>query len=621
MKRFVLRLLVMSLLVALLGCAAPGAFAQEEKSDDIVVLYTNDVHCGVDPDSPEGTMGYVNLAALKKEMEAQNAYVTLIDAGDAIQGEAIGTLSKGSYLVDIMNEIGYDYAVFGNHEFDYGMDVALSLLSKSNAQYLACNFVDLRTGEQVAQPYSIAQYGDLKVAYVGIATPESFIKSTPAYFQDGKGNYIYSFCEGNKGQDLYKAVQTAIDAATDQGADVVVAVGHLGTDPASAPWRSYDVIANTTGLDAFIDAHSHSVIASEQVTDAQGNVVLLSSTGTKLANVGKLTITSEGEVSAELISGYSEVDEDMNFYIKGIQTQYEGLLNEVVARTEVTLVINDLTTGERIIRSRETNLGDFCADAYRIVLGADIAMINGGGIRAAIEPGDVTYGDLIEVHPFGNMMCVVEASGQEILDTLEVSAMDIPNESGGFQHVSGLKYTVNTAIPTGVQMDDKGMLVSIGQTRRVMDVQILQTDGTYAPIDPEKIYTLASHNYMIKSQGAGVTFFDDNQLLQDEVMLDNQVLIHYLRDHLDGVIGEEYAEPYGQGRVTIVNEVVPENEATKDEATMGVATKDEATNDVSGSKPMEENPQTAELVFVAPVLLVAAVLTLWAVLQRRQLHQ
>lgn len=615
MKRFMLWLLAMSMLVSVMLCTAPAVWAQGEKSDDIVVLYTNDVHCGVDSDIPEGTMGYVNLAALKKKMEAEHTYVTLIDAGDAIQGEAIGTLSKGSYLVDIMNEIGYDYAIFGNHEFDYGMDVAQSLLTESNAQYLACNFVDLRTGKQVAESYSIAQYGELKVAYVGITTPETFTKSTPSYFKDSDGNYIYSFCEGNNGQDLYDAVQAAIDEATGQGADVLVAVGHLGTDPASAPWRSYDVIANTTGLDVFIDGHSHSTIAAEQVTDAQGNEVLLTSTGTKLANVGRLTITPEGEVSTELIAGYAEADADTEAYIKGIQAQYDGLLNEVVAQSQVTLVVNDPATGERIIRSQETNLGDFCADAYRVVLGADVAMINGGGIRAAIEKGDVTYGELIAVHPFGNMMCVVEASGQEILDTLEVAAMDAPGESGGFQHVSGLKYTINITIPTSVQMNDKGMLVDIGGTRRVTDVQILQADGTYAPIDPEKIYTLASHNYMIKSQGAGVAFFDDNRLLQDEVMLDNQVLIHYIRDHLDGVIGEEYAQPYGQGRITIMGEGSSENEATKDEAT-----RDEANrNEGSLSYPVG-SPLTAEPSMAAPMLLLAASLILLTVLLRRKPH-
>lgn len=552
-KHILKKLLPFLLVVVMLLTINPAVFATEEASEDVVILYVNDVHCGVDANSPEGSMGYANLAALKKELEQTHDYVTLVDAGDAIQGEAIGTLSDGAYLVDIMNYVGFDYAIFGNHEFDYGMDMALSLKETSNAQYLACNFEDLRTGELVTKPYSIAAYGDLMAAYVGIATPETFTKSTPTHFQDENGDYIYGFREGGNGQELYDAVQSAVDAATAEGADIVIALGHLGTDPASAPWRSYDVIANTTGLDAFIDGHSHSTIAGELVTNKDGENVLLTSTGTKMENIGKMTITPAGEITTELVSGYTNVDPDTDAYIKSIQSNFEDKLNEVVAKSDVELVVNDPVTGERIIRSRETNLGDLVADAYRVTLGADIGMVNGGGIRAAIQPGEITYGDLIAVHPYGNMMCVVEATGQEILDTLEVAAQMAPGENGSFQHVSGLKYTINTAIASSVVMDDKGMLQSIGDTRRVCNVQVLGEDGTYAPIDPDATYTLASHNYMIKQGGSGVDHFMNNKLIADEVMIDNQVLIDYIRDELGGVVGLEYADPYGQGRITIIH--------------------------------------------------------------------
>ena len=547
------KLLALLTVFAMLACLSTGALAAE--AENIVVIYTNDVHCGVDAGSPEGTMGYANLAALKAELAAQNAYVTLIDAGDAIQGEAIGTLSDGGYIVEIMNYLGYDYFTFGNHEFDYGMDVALSLDERLDAKLLSCNFIDLPTGAQVADAYAIESYGDLKIAYVGISTPETFTKSTPSHFQNEKGEFIYSFCEGGDGQALYDSVQNSIDAARAEGADLVIAIGHLGTDSTSAPWRSYDVIANTTGLDAFIDGHSHSTIQGEIVENKDGEGVILTSTGTKLANIGVMTITPDGEITTELISGYTGADAEADAFIKGIQAQFEDKLNEVIGRTEVALVVNDPTTGERIIRNRETNLGDFCADAYRITLGADIGMINGGGIRAAVEPGDITYGDLIAVHPFGNTICVVEASGQEILDTLEVAAQAAPEEFGSFLHVSGLQYTIDTTVPSSVVMDDYGMLASIGASRRVKDVQILRDDGTYAPIDPNATYTLASHNYMIKQGGSGVDFFMDNKLLMDEVMIDNQVLIAYITDHLGGVIGEDYAAPYGQGRITIVDEI------------------------------------------------------------------
>lgn len=590
MKKLLLRLLVLALVPAMLCGVALNVAAQPAEAP-IVVLYTGDVHCAVDTGNPEATMGYANLAALKKETQDQTPYVTLVDTGDAIQGDAIGTLSGGTYLVEIMDQVGYDYAVFGNHEFDYGMDRALALLTESQAQYLSCNFTDLRTGQTLGKAYTVVQYGQRKVAFVGISTPETFTKSRPVFFQDENGTYIYGFCEGENGQQLYRAVQQAIDAARAEGADYVIALGHLGTDEASSPFRSYDVIANTTGLDAFLDGHSHSVIAGQQVSDAAGNSVLLSSTGSKLENVGKLTIAPDGTLTTELIAGYTETDPETDACVKNIQSQYEGLLEEVVARSQVTLAVNDPVTGERIIRSRETNLGDLCADAYRLVLGADVAMVNGGGIRAEIAPGDITNGDIIAVHPFGNMMCVMEVTGREILDILEVAAENAPMEQGGFQHVSGMRYTIRTAIPSGVKLDDKGMLEQISGPRRVTDVEILQKDGSYAPLDPKATYTLASHNYMLKDGGAGVPFLDDNLLLQDEVMTDNQVLITYMRDYLGGVVGEAYANPYGQGRITITDALplVP-----------------------------EENPKTADPVWIAPVMMVATVLLLWCVYSGRR---
>ncbi len=550
--RFLAALLVVAMIAVLLPTAA---FAQE-KSNDIVVLYTNDVHCGVDATYDKETnamttMGYANLAAYKKAMEAEHAYVTLVDAGDAIQGDAIGTLSNGSYLIDIMNQVHYDFATFGNHEFDYGMDVALSLLKKSEAKYLSCNFIDLKTSKTVADPYEMETYGDLRVAYVGISTPETFTKSTPTYFQDENGNYIYGFCEGNDGKDLYQAVQNAIDSARNEGADVVIAVGHCGIDEQSEPWTSSSIIANTTGLDAFIDGHSHSTIPGEVVKNKENKDVILTSTGTKLANIGKMTISESGKITTELVSQYEGVDDETAKYIDGIKSQYEDMLNEVVAKTDVDLTTMHPVTGKRMVRNNETNLGDLCADAYRNVLGADIAFVNGGGIRADIPAGDITYGQIISVHPYGNMACVIEATGQQIIDALEHAARSFPGENGGFLQVSGLCYTIDRNIPSTVKVDDKNMFVSVEGARRVSNVGVLnQETGEYEPIDVNKTYTVASHNYMLKSAGDGFSMFQGCKVLQDEVMIDNQVLIVYLRDYLKGEVGEEYGYAYGEGRIT-----------------------------------------------------------------------
>lgn len=503
-----------------------------EELGEIVIVHTNDVHCEY--------LAYDKVAALAEDADL------LIDAGDAIQGDVIGTLSEGAYIVEIMNDLDYDLAVPGNHEFDYGMERFLELAEKhAEYPYLSANFLD-NSGENVFNAYQIFEVNDVQIAFVGLCTPETFTKSTPAYFQDENGTFIYDFCQGGNGQELYDVTQCAIDAAQEDGADYIIGVGHLGIDPGSSPWTAYEVIAHTTGFDAFIDAHSHSVV-SETVADAAGNDVLLAQTGTKLAYAGRLIIHADGTISHENVDLMGvAADAKMTAYLADITGRFEELQNQIVARTEVELTIND-ADGNRAVRNSETNLGDLCADAYRVIMEADVAFVNGGGIRDNIAVGDITYGDIVSVHPFGNEICLVEVTGQQIKDCLELGVRDLPGESGGFQHVSGMTYTVDTSIPSSVVLDEMGMFVEVGGPYRVTNLQI---GGEL--LDVEKIYTLASHNYLLKSQGGGASMFgvDNVTMLQDCVMIDNQVLIRYIVDELDGVVGQEYAEP--QGRITVL---------------------------------------------------------------------
>lgn len=535
MKKLLSVFLALTLVFALCG----GALAAEETTgNDIVVLYTNDVHCGV-----EDNIGYAGLVAYEKEMLETTPYVTLVDIGDAIQGGPLGTLTTGEALVNIMNEVGYDVATMGNHEFDYGMARFQELAAMLECGYVSCNFVDLSTGDTVFPAYKMISYGDTDVAYIGISTPETYTKSTPTYFQDENGNYIYSFSENN----LPEMVQDAIDEATAAGAEYIVAVGHLGVDEQSAPYRSTDIIAETTGLDVFLDGHSHSVIASQEVEDADGNTVILSSTGTKFENIGKLTIAADGTITTELVSDYETKDADMQAFIDNVNAEFEEITSEVVAKSSVNLT-GYAEDGTRLVRNQETNIGDLDADAYRVVGNADIGWVNGGGIRADIPAGEITYGDIIEVHPYSNQLCVVETTGQQILDALEMASASCPNESGGFLQVSGLSYTIDTTIPSSVVTDDQGMFVEVDGERRVKDVKVGDE-----PIDPDATYTLASHNYMLKQGGDGFNMFMNDKLIVDESMPDNQVLITYIVDHLDGVVPADYAEP--QGRITVLTAV------------------------------------------------------------------
>lgn len=536
-------LLSVSLSLALAG----PALAAEPGENDIVILHTNDVHCGI-----EDGLTYAGVSAYAKEMEAQYGAdrVTLVDAGDAVQGGPIGTLTQGEYLVDIMNQVGYDIFTPGNHEFDYQIPRLLELTELLDAQTISSNFVDLTTGESVFQPYTVLDYGDVQVGYVGITTPESFTKSTPAYFQDENGNYIYGFCEGNNGQDLYDNVQASVDAARADGADYVVAVAHLGIEETSAPWRSTDVIANTTGIDVMIDGHSHSTIDGQQVANEEGEMVLLNQTGTKLSAVGKIVIDPDtGDVTAELVTDYAGRDADTQAFVDGINAEFADVLNQVVAHSDVSLTTVDPTSGERIIRNLETNLGDLCADAYRTVLEADVGLVNGGGIRADIPAGDVTYGQIINVHPYSNQATSVRATGQQLLDALEMGARNNPGENGGFLQVSGMTYTIDTTIPSGVVTDDKGNFVRVDGEYRVKDVTV---NGE--PLDVNKTYVVASHDYMLLDGGDGMVMFQGDEVVKDRVMPDNQVLIQYIRDSLGGSVGADYADPYGQGRITVLTE-------------------------------------------------------------------
>ena len=520
--------------------------------EKIIILHTNDVHCQIDQkknkDEIVTNIGYAGVLAYKKEMENLHGInnVTLVDAGDAIQGGPIGTLSKGEYIVDIMNYVGYDVACPGNHEFDYGMENFLKLSTEtSKANYICCNFRDLE-GNPILSPYTLIKYGDLTIAYLGINTPESFTKSSPIYFQDENGNYIYDFAQGEKGQTLYKTVQKYVDEAIKEGANYVVAIGHLGDEGASEYWSSKSLIKNTYGIDIFIDGHSHEVY-SEILKNKKGKNVLLAQTGTKLQNLGKITInTKNKKITSEFISNYKAQDEDAVNYIEGIKNKFSDVLQEVVAKSSVTLTTLDPTTHKRAIRNSETNLGDFCADAYRAMVGADIAFANGGGIRADIEEGDITYEEIINVHPFGNEICMIETTGQDILDALEIGACEYPIENGGFLQVSGLSYTIDPSIPSSVVFNERGQFVKVDGKYRVTEVIVGNE-----PLVLNKTYTLASHNYMIKNGGDGYTMFMDDKMIKDSVVIDNGALINYITENLNGVIGDEYKNPKGNGRIII----------------------------------------------------------------------
>ena len=545
-------------LALLLSCAA---FAEEAAapalSKDLVILFTSDVHCGID----QGWT-YAGVYAMKESLAKDN-YVLLVDDGDAIQGEPVGTMTKGEAIIDIMNTVGYDIAIPGNHEFDYGMDNFLALTEKASFPYLSCNFN--KSGEMIFQPWVIKEFDGVKIGFVGVTTPMTLRSSTPRYFQDAEGNFIYGFLQDETGEALYAAVQKAVDDVRAAGATYVVVMGHMGNEAECSPWRYDEVIANVTGIDIWLDGHSHDT-EHTTVTDKEGHTVLRGGCGTKLAHVGYATIGKDGSMSTGLYTWGQEISApDLlgldNTGLEAIKTAKGALdekLNEVVASTAVDLYINDpvAKTDEgksiRIIRRAETNLGDLCADAYLDQSGdADIAFINGGGIRVQLNKGDLTLNDILKVHPFGNSLTVIEVTGQQVLDALEWSVHSLPGEFGGFDQVAGITFTVDPTIPTPVVEDENKMFdhVDDSMARRVSNVMVGDE-----PLDPEKIYKLASHDYQLLNQGDGYTMFKGATVLQESVKLDNQVLIDYITETLGGVVSDGYDQPYGQGRITVAGE-------------------------------------------------------------------
>lgn len=561
------------------GAPAASACWTGEKSE-VTILYTNDVHTYIDKQAPE--MTYAAIAALKQSYQNAGKKVLLVDAGDHVQGTAYGSMDQGASIIQLMNAAGYDAATPGNHEFDYGMDRAKELMRDADFPYLSCNWVDLRTNLQVLPEIKVFVRGGVRIAFVGITTPETFTKSTPAYFMNkAQTKYIYDILGGEDGQKLYSAVQKAVDKAKCL-ADVVIGLGHLGVDPSSSPWTSEEVIAHTTGFDAFIDGHSHTVMENKQVADASGRLVTLTQTGSYFANVGEMTIAPDGTISTRLVSTYDQEDVAVAAEQAAWVNTVDDMLGEKIAVADTKFYITDPATGKRRIRSGETNLGDFVADGIYTYfneveqLHCDIAIMNGGGIRSDEDAGYWTFKTCKQVSPFGNVACLMSVTGKQIQDALEFAARFAGaegKENGGFLQVAGATYEIHTDIPNTVQTDDKNVWIgSATGTPRVQNVKIYDRHtGTYEPLDPAKTYALAGMNYTLRNLGDGFAMFDGAELIKDYVSEDYLVMSTYAMTfggvdaeglpHLssaNSVLAEypgyllDYENPYGAGRISIL---------------------------------------------------------------------
>lgn len=542
------KLLFLLLIVALTGC---------QRKQPIVILYENDAHCAVE--------GYARLAGQRDAERQHTPYVAIVSSGDFAQGNTVGSLTKGEAIVRIMNAVGYDYLTIGNHEFDYTVPQMQHLSEMLTAKTLCCNFSryeednddkdDDRDDDDLYPAYEVKDFGGTKIGFIGVATPSTFRSSTPTYFIDDNGNLLYNFHQ----TDTYECVQEAVNDAREEGAEIIIVLSHLGDDPEVAYSRG--LIAATHGIDVVLDGHAHHVL-NERLVNDRGDSVTLTSTGTKFAYIGRLTIDTDNRVTTELlpISDCHRVNQAVQDTVLAIQQELEARVNAPVGTTAFALADRD-NQDNRLVRKQETNLGDFMADVARYTTGANIGVCNGGGLRAGLYNETITFGNIVSIWPFNNTMRVVECTGQQLLDAFEVSAANLPRENGDFMHVSGLRYTINPHVPTSVIWDDNRMFNGVGKTRRIAKMEVFmlaggesdklpyEQRGTWQQVNPNAVYTIGGQSYIIACSGASGMFAKMRLLpVEGEPVNDVDAVCTYIQA-MGGTINDVYRRP--QGRITI----------------------------------------------------------------------
>ena len=527
---------------------------EEELSDDIIILHTNDVHCGVND-----VIGYDGLNLYKKELKTKYKHVLLVDAGDNIQGGAIGLLSKGKDIINITNYLEYDVVTIGNHEFDYKAETLFNLSEIIKAGYICCNFLRRKNHSTVFRPYKIKKVGNVSIGFIGVLTPLTLTKSYLHTLVDENGSLIYDFLTERDGHELYEAVQGYIDELRNvEKVDYVIILAHVGYGgDALEQYTSPALLAHINGVDAIIDGHTH-LAYNNTFPDKDGKQIYISQTGTKLNIVGKLTIKPNGNITSELIDkiplfeGYDSdsyytveregieryVDKETNKFIEDIIESHAHEFQEFVAYTDFDLLIT--TNRGRIIRFEENLLGNLVTDALKFVGNSDISLINAGSIRESIKKGNITFNHVLNTLPFSAKIIVKEVSGRDILDALEFSTKALPKTSSKFLQVSGIKFKVDDSLESKVVVDEFENFVKVDGERRVYDVYINDKK-----IDENKKYTISFDDFLAEG-GDGFSMFTKYNLTNDTSLVDNEAFKFYLETELNRTIPNKYKTTQGR---------------------------------------------------------------------------
>ncbi len=513
---------------------AVGTTAVEQTyAGKTVILHSNDVHGAI--------TGYACIAALKTDYESRGAEVILVDAGDYSQGTTNVSTTKGADAVAMMNAAGYDVVTIGNHELDYGYEQLMDNMSKAEFKVVCADVFDADGTTIFDANYTYTTKSGVKVGFFGLLTPEAQTKANPALIK----GLTFAI------DDLWAVSQKQIDALAD--ADVVICLSHLGVDNETKPYTSYDLWNNTKGIDMIIDGHSHTVMTKGDKNEP------IQSTGTAFANIGVIVIddASKKIESNELVAVTDTMAKD-----EAVAAAAEKIIDRVKAEYDVKFAVSKVElNGAKAPngnRDSETNNGDLITDAmvWQVLQNKDgltvnedhvVAITNGGGIRAAIKPGDVTKNDINTVLPFGNTVAVVYVTGAELLEALEASTYCTPGAIGGFPQVSGINFTLHTGKAYDANAETYPNSTYYGP-KSINRVVINSINGK--EFKENEIYAVVTNNFCAAGGDTYYAFASASAQFDTGIPVDEAVMAYITRE-LKGVIGEQYAAP--QGRITYFN--------------------------------------------------------------------
>ena len=539
----------------------PLFFSEEDNQapnfgDDLIILHVNDVHCGIND-----KIGYDGFVLYRDELKKKYKYVITVDVGDHIQGGSLASISEGSAIIEIMNKVGFDVAILGNHEFDYGIEQLTNLEKNLTSKYICANFVYRKDKKNIFEPYKIINAGNKKIAFISVLTPLTFSKTYLSTIKDSEGNPLYDFLTGNNMQDLYDTIQNYINnIRAKKEADYIILLTHIGMK--IEKYKSEELLSKLYGVDAILDGHSHQIYNTTS-PDKNKKDISISQTGTKLESIGKLILKKDGSIISEIISEVPEptdktnsvkinrggkerwVDKNIVDFLDSIWDKYRSELNLIFGFCDYDLIIIDEDTESNYCRYKECTLGNLITDAIKNAGNGEISILNGGAIRNNMYKGNITSAQIMEILPWFNNIVQKRITGQCILDALEFGISQLPNMSGVFPQISGITFDVDISFDSTVKIDELGMFINVTGKRRVSNVKINGVD-----LELDKFYNASLIEY-ISNGGDGYSMFSKFDIYNESLITDTDSLIHFIQYNLKGEIPIQYKDI--QGRINIIN--------------------------------------------------------------------